>query len=179
MNTTIRDGIHKVKITRAELGESNTGKERIELDFQTPDGAKAFRHMYLTERARPYTFETLKGFGIECDDEDYIDHIDVLVGKGCKIKVMTPVGNDATPEVVSIWPLDEDRKKPSQEELRARIKKKHTETRDERDEYDEREEPPPKAAKPITPPPVPSKSSSQLTAEQAHELDRILDEKLS
>lgn len=120
----LKDGFHVVTITSAGLGESANGNERFELQLKDEAGSTARRDLYLTPKARPYTEEILAEFGIDTST-DYVDEIGSLAGRGARVFIKTPTGG--MPEVAKIWPLDEDRPRASQEELRARMKARLTE----------------------------------------------------
>ena len=121
---TFKEGRHEATISHATVGISMSGSERIEVYIHGEDGERIRRDLYVTPRARKYTFETLESFGLDTSTDAFLDDLDKLKGRRCVIVVALTPGAVKTAEVVRLWPHEEDRVQPSEEELKARFRER-------------------------------------------------------
>ncbi len=125
-----KKGVHQVAIIEARLGESATGKARIELHLMGDDGEEIRRDLYYTDAARAHTKATMESLGVDIDALDFLGQLDRLRGTRVNIRIkFHPL--KAEPDVSAIWPIEAQ---PSQEELLKRFRQGNSVTVPEDDD---------------------------------------------
>ena len=98
-------GQYEVTVVALELGKSpNTGTPYIGLKFETAEGQHAYRNLYVSKGAMPYTIETLNTV-FDCANKfDPLDHLTrCVVGKKCSITIEQETNDDGKTRLVVRW----------------------------------------------------------------------------